>query len=51
MKRVIKGLSLFIAVLSLLIISSVNVNALVEQTSYVRVNDNTQSLIVGDLSF
>ncbi len=51
MKRVIKGLSLFIVVLSLLIISSVSVNALVEQTSYVRVNDNTQSLIVGDLSF
>ena len=52
MKRIIKGLSLFIlVVLSLTIIYPTNTNALSQQTSYININDTTKSLTVGNLSF
>ncbi len=52
MKRIFKGLSLFIlVVLSLTIIYPTNANALSQQTSYINIDDNTQSLTVGNLSF
>ena len=52
MKRIIKGLSLFILiVLSLTIIYPTNSNALSQQTSYININDTTKSLTIGNLSF
>ncbi len=51
MKRIIKGISLFIViVLSLVFAYPLNTHALTEQTSFVNIN-NTQSLEVGSLSF
>ncbi len=52
MKRIIKRVFLFIlVVLSLTIIYPINANALSQQTSYINIDDNTNSLIIGDLSF
>lgn len=52
MKRIIKGISLFaVIVLSLVFAYPSNAYALTEQTSYVNINDNAQSLEVGNLSF
>ena len=51
MKRIIKGVSLFVViVLSLVFAYPLNTYALTEQTSYVNIN-NTQSLEIGSLSF
>ena len=51
MKRIIKGISLFVViVLSLVFAYPLNTYALTEQTSYVNIN-NTQSLEIGSLSF
>lgn len=52
MKRIIKGLSLFIlVVLSLTIIYPTNSNALSQQTSYININDTAKGLTIGNLSF
>ncbi len=52
MKRIIKGLSLFIlVVLSFTITFSTNANALSQQTSYININDTAESLTIGNLSF
>ncbi len=52
MKRIIKGLYLFILViLSITIIYPTNVEALSNQTSYINIDDNTKSLTVGNLTF
>ena len=51
MKRIIKGISLFVVIaLSLVFAYPLNTYALTEQTSYVSI-DNTQNLEVGSLSF
>ena len=51
MKRIIKGISLFVVIaLSLVFVYPLNTYALTEQTSYVSI-DNTQNLEVGSLSF
>ena len=51
MKRIIKGISLFVViVLSIVFAYPLNTYALTEQTSFVNIN-NTQSLEVGSLSF
>lgn len=52
MKRIIKGIALFaVIVLSLVFAYPSNAYALTEQTSYININDNAQSLEVGNLSF
>lgn len=52
MKRIIKGIALFtVIVLSLVFTFPSNAYALTEQTSYININDNVQSLEVGNLSF
>ncbi len=52
MKRIIKGLTLFIlVVLSLTIIHPTNANALLQQISFININDSNKSLTVGNLSF
>ena len=52
MKRIIKGLSLFIlVVLPLTIIYPTPAAALSQQTSYIDINDTTKSLTIGNLSF
>ena len=51
MKRIIKGISLFVIfVFSLIFVHPLNTYALMEQTSYININ-STQSLEVGSLSF
>ena len=51
MKRIIKGISLFVVIaLSLALAYPLNTYALTEQTSYVSI-DNTQNLEVGSLYF
>ena len=51
MKRIIKGISLFVIfVFSLVFAHPLNTYALMEQTSYININ-STQSLEVGSLSF
>ena len=51
MKRIIKGIFLFVVIaLSLVFAYPLNTYALTEQTSYVSI-DNTQNLKVGSLSF
>ncbi len=51
MRKIIKGLSLLLVVLSLAIIYPINANALSEQTSYINVNDATGNLTIDNLSF
>lgn len=52
MKRIIKGLFLFILiVLSLAIIYPTNAKALSQETPYININDTTKSLTVDNLSF
>ena len=52
MKRIFKGLFLFILILlSLTIIYPTNVKGLTQQTTYININDKDQSLNVDNLSF